>query len=91
MSIGRQDYEERREARADRLEERARKAAGKAADAFCRSEDAVRGIPAGQPSFPEPEESPSGRHRSVPGASWGKAWRMTKKPLTSKVGRRHPG
>lgn len=52
MSIGRQDYEERREARADRLEERARKAAGKAADAFCRSEDAVRGIPAGQPILP---------------------------------------
>ncbi len=52
MSIGRQDYEERREARADRLEERARKAAGKAADAFRRSEDAVRGIPAGQPILP---------------------------------------
>ena len=49
MSIGRQDYEERREARADRLEERAQKAASKAADAFRRSEDAVRGIPAGQP------------------------------------------
>ncbi len=52
MSIGRQDYEERREARADRLEERAQKAAGKAADAFRRSEDAVRGIPAGQPILP---------------------------------------
>lgn len=52
MSIGRQDYEERREARADRLEERAQKAANKAADAFRRSEDAVRGIPAGQPILP---------------------------------------
>lgn len=52
MSIGRQDYEERREARADRLEERAQKAAGRAADAFRRSEDAVRGIPAGQPILP---------------------------------------
>ena len=52
MSIGRQDYEERREARADRLEERAQKAAGKAADAFRRSEAAVSGIPAGQPILP---------------------------------------
>lgn len=52
MSIGRQDYEERREARADRLEERAQKAADKAANAFRRSEDAVRGIPAGQPILP---------------------------------------
>ena len=48
MSIGRQDYEERREARADRLEEQA----DKAANAFRRSEDAVRGIPAGQPILP---------------------------------------
>ena len=52
MSIGRQDYEERREARADRLEEQAQKAADKAANAFRRSEDAVRGIPAGQPILP---------------------------------------
>lgn len=52
MSIGRQDYQDRKDARADRLEERARKAAGKAADAFRRSEDAVRGIPAGQPAQP---------------------------------------
>lgn len=59
MSIGRQDYEERREARADRLEERAQKAAGKVADAFRRSEDAVRGIPAGQPnSFWGPRNPP---------------------------------
>ena len=52
MTLGRQDYEERREARADRLEERAQKAADKAANAFRRSEDAVRGIPAGQPILP---------------------------------------
>lgn len=52
MSIGRKDYEERREARAERLEERAQKAAVKAADTFRRSEDAVRGIPAGQPILP---------------------------------------
>lgn len=58
MSIGRQDYEERREARADRLEERAQKAAGKAADAFCRSEDAVRVFLRGNPFFLGPEESP---------------------------------
>ena len=69
MSIGRQDYEERREARADRLEERAQKAAGKAADAFRRSEDAVRGIPAGNPFFLGPEESPREGRRNVPGSS----------------------
>lgn len=49
MSIGRQDYTERKEARADRLEERAEKATQAASDAFQRSAAIVEGIPFGQP------------------------------------------
>ena len=49
MSIGRQDYTERKEARADRLEERAQKATQAASDAFQRSAAIVEGIPFGQP------------------------------------------
>lgn len=49
MSIGRQDYTERKEARADRLEERAAKAAQAATDAFRRSSAITDVIPFGQP------------------------------------------
>lgn len=49
MSIGRQDYTERKEARVGRLEERAEKAAKESTDAARRSSAIVENIPMGQP------------------------------------------
>lgn len=67
MSIGRKDYEERREARADRLEERAQAAAKKSDDAFRRSSSLVSGIPAGQPILPGARGA---HHRRTLERSW---------------------
>ena len=67
MSIGRQDYQERKEARADRLEERAQAAAQKSDDAFRRSSSLVSGIPAGQPILPGARGA---HHRRTLERSW---------------------
>lgn len=52
MSIGRQDYEERKEARIDRIEQRAASAAHRSDEAFRRSGALVEHIPLGQPIQP---------------------------------------
>ena len=49
MSIGRQDYDERREARADRMEERASAAQAASDAAYKASHDILHMIPMGQP------------------------------------------
>lgn len=67
MSIGRQDYQERKDARADRLEERAQAAAQKSDDAFRRSSSLVSGIPAGQPILPGARGA---HHRRTLERSW---------------------
>ena len=49
MSIGREDYQERKENRIERLEARAAAAAQESHNAFRRSDAMISAIPAGQP------------------------------------------
>lgn len=49
VTVGREDYEDRRAARIDRLEKGADKAREQSAQAFAASHDAVKHIPMGQP------------------------------------------
>ena len=49
MSIGREDYQERKEARIDRMEERAARAQAESTAASKAAHDIMRLIPPGQP------------------------------------------
>lgn len=62
---GRADYEERRQARIDRLEARAEKEAGQAAAELKRSHDLVKDIPFGQPNIVGRPQLPRLRERSA--------------------------
>lgn len=62
---GREDYEERRQARIDRLEARAKKEADLAAAEFKQSHDLVKDIPFGQPNIVGRPQLPRLRERSA--------------------------
>jgi hypothetical protein len=63
--IGREDYEERRQARIDRLNSSAEREAGLSADAYRRSHDLVKNIPFGQPNISGRTALPNLRAKSM--------------------------
>ena len=65
MSIGRNDYQERREARIDRLKAHADKAKADAAAEYQKSHDLVKDIPFGQPNIIGRPALPRLRERSA--------------------------
>ena len=65
MSIGRNDYQDRREARIDRLEAHADKAKADAAAEYQKSHDLVKDIPFGQPNIIGRPALPRLRERSA--------------------------
>lgn len=75
--VGREDYEERKQARIDRLNGAAGKAAAASNDAYTRSHDLVKDIPFGQPNIVGRPALPNMRKKSA--AAMDRALELDKK------------